>query len=274
MWERLTVCRDTVDTVAAMATPRERAGALHRALRTRTPIPPLTEGEPELTAVDGYLTQQEFVQMLLADGDSIVGWKLGLTSKPMQDMLGINEPDYAPQFTSQVIDDGATIPVSDYIQPKVEAEIAVILGRSLRGPGVSLLDAARAVEGAVAAIELVDSRIQDWKIRLPDTIADLASAGSTILGARVVPVDFDLRLTGMVMWRNGSIAATGAGAAALGNPVATVAWLANTLAPYDVTLEAGMFVMTGALHAAFDVAAGDVIRADFDRLGSVRARFA
>jgi len=256
-----------------MATPRERAQALHAALRTRTPIPALSETEPGLTAVDGYLTQQEFVKLLLADGDRIVGWKLGLTSKPMQDMLGISDPDYAPQFTSQVIDDGASIPVSDYIHPKVEAEIALVLGKSLKGPGVSLLDAAQAVEGAVAAIELVDSRIENWKIKLPDTIADLASAGSTILGSRVVPVDFDLRLTGMVMWHNGEIVATGAGAAALGNPVYTLAWLANTLAPYDVTLEAGMFVMTGSLHAAFDVAVGDVIRADFDRLGSVRAKF-
>jgi 2-keto-4-pentenoate hydratase len=256
-----------------MPTPRERAQALHAALRSRTPIPPLTATEPGLTAVDGYLTQQELVAMLLAEGDAVVGWKLGLTSKPMQEMLGIDQPDYAPQLRSQVIDDGASIPVSDYIQPKVEAEIALVLGSSLRGPGVSLLDAARAVEGAVAAIELVDSRIEDWEIGLPDTIADLASAGSTILGSRVIPLDFDLRLTGMVIWRNGEIAATGAGAAALGNPVSTVAWLANTLAPYEITLEAGMFVMTGALHAAFDVRPGDVIRADFDRLGPVRARF-
>lgn len=256
-----------------MSSPRERAEALHAALRSGVPIAPLSETEPGLTAVDGYLTQQEFVKLLAADGETIVGWKLGLTSKAMQDMLGISDPDYAPQFASQVIDDGMEIPVDRFIQPKVEAEIALVLGKSLRGPGVTLLDAAQAVTGAVAAIEVVDSRIQDWKIKLPDTIADLASAGATILGSRVIPVDFDLRLTGMVMWRNGEIAATGAGAAALGNPVYTIAWLANTLAPYDVTLEEGMFVMTGSLHAAFDVKAGDVIRADFDRLGSVRARF-
>lgn len=257
-----------------MSTPRERAQALYEALRSGVPIPPLTETEPHLTAIDGYHTQQELVQMLLDEGDRIVGWKLGLTSKAMQDMLGISDPDYAPQFASQVIDDGSTIAVDQYIQPKVEAEIALVLGESLEGPGLSMLDAARAVEGAVAAIELVDSRIADWKIKLPDTIADLASAGSTILGARLVPVEFDLRLTGMVMWRNGEVADTGAGAAALGNPLATVSWLANTLAPFGVTLEAGMFIMTGSLHAAFDVKAGDVVRADFDRLGSVRARFA
>jgi 2-keto-4-pentenoate hydratase len=256
-----------------MATPRERAEALFAARRDRVPIPPLTEADPEMTAVDGYLTQQELVRMLLDEGDEVVGWKLGLTSRPMQELLGVFEPDYSPQLRSQVVDDGATLALVDYIQPKVEAEIALVLGHSLRGPGVSVLDAARAVEGAVAAIELVDSRIADWRISLPDSIADLASAGSSILGSRLVPVDFDLRLTGMVMVRNGETVATGAGAAALGNPVYAVAWLANTLAPFDVTLEAGQFVMTGSLHAAFDVRPGDVVRADFDRLGSVRARF-
>ena len=262
------------NTVADMSTPRDRARALYDALQSRVPIAPLSEGEPDLTAVDGYHTQRELVQMLLEDGENIVGWKLGLTSKPMQDMLGISDPDYAPQFGFQVIDDGSEIAVADFIQPKVEAEIALTLGESLKGPGVTMLDAAKAVDGAVAAIEVVDSRIRDWKIKLPDTIADLASAGATILGSRIIPVDFDLRLTGMVMWRNGEIADTGAGAAALGNPLATISWLANTLAPFDVTLEAGMFVMTGSLHAAFDVKPGDVIRADFDRLGSVRATFA
>ncbi len=251
----------------------ERAAALYAAMRDRAPIPPLTESDPDMTPVDGYLTQQAFVRRLVEDGDAVVGWKLGLTSKPMQEMLGVFEPDYAPQLRSQVVDDGETLAVSDYIHPKVEAEIAVVLSRDLQGPGVSLLDASRAIEGAVAAIELVDSRIADWKIKLPDTIADLASAGSSILGSRVVPVDFDLRLTGMVMSRNGERVATGAGAAALGNPVYAVAWLANTLAPFGVTLEAGSFVMTGSLHAAFDVAPGDVVRADFDRLGSVRVRF-
>lgn len=226
-----------------------------------------------MSVADAYLVQQELVRMLLDDGDAIVGWKLGLTSAPMQQMFGVFEPDYAPQLRSQVVDDGAVLAVEDYIQPKVEAEIALVLERPVRGPGVTMLDAARAVGGAVAAIELVDSRIVDWKIALPDTIADLASAGSTVLGSRVVPLDFDPRLTGLVMTRNGRTEATGAGAAALGNPLRAVAWLANTLAPYDVTLEEGHFVMTGSLHSAFDVHPGDVVRADFDRLGSVRVRF-
>ncbi len=253
--------------------PAQLGKALYDARRNRQPIPPLTETEPDMTVDDAYAVQQELVGRLLADGDRIVGYKLGLTSAPMQQMFGVDQPDYGPLLSSMVLTDGAVITVDDYIQPKIEAEIALVLDRPLRGPGVSGVEAARAIGGAVAALELVDSRIADWKIALPDTIADLASCGAAILAPRPVPVDFDLRLVGMVIDHNGATTATGAGAAALGDPVAAVAWLANTLAPYDVTLEPGHVVMTGSLHAAFDVAAGDVVRADFDRLGSVTVRF-
>lgn len=251
----------------------ELAASLYDARRTRTPIPPLTETVPDLGVADAYAIQQELVARLLADGDRIVGYKLGLTSRPMQEMFGVDQPDYGPLLSSMVLGDGSDIPVSDYIQPKIEAEIALVLDRPLRGPGVTVVEAARAVGAAVAALELVDSRIADWKIALPDTIADLASCGAAILASRPTPIDFDLRLVGMVIDHNGSTVATGAGAAALGDPVAAVAWLANTLAPYDVTLEAGHVIMTGSLHAAFDVAAGDTVRADFDRLGAVTVRF-
>ena len=254
--------------------PDTRAAALYEALRSRSPIAPFTEGDPEMTAADGYAVQERFVERLLADGDRRVGYKLGLTSKPMQEMLGVHEPDYGPVLAGMTEDDGAVLAVSRFIQPKVEAEIAVVLAEPLRGPGVTTLQAARAISSAVAAIEVVDSRIADWRIGLPDTIADLASCGTVVLGTRPVPIDgWDPRLVGMVISRNGETVATGAGAAALGNPVAAVAWLANTLAPHGVTLEAGRFVMTGSLHAAFDVAAGDTVRADFDRLGSVSVRF-
>ncbi len=250
-----------------MTTPEERARALYEARRTRTPIPPFTDTDPELTAEDGYAVQQALVSMLLADGDTISGWKLGLTSTAMQEMIGVSEPDYGPVLRSMVLE--PEVDTSALIAPKAEAEIAVVLERPLRGPDVTTLDAARAIGGAVAAIEVVDSRIEDWRIKLPDTIADLASCGGAVMSTRIVPVDFELRLVGMAFSVNGELRATGAGAAALGDPVVTVAWLANTLAPYGVTLEPGQFVMTGSLHAAVDVTAGDVVRADFDRLGSV-----
>jgi len=149
-----------------------------------------------------------------------------------------------------------------------------VLGDALRGPDCSTADAAAAVRGARAAIEVVDSRIADWRIGLVDTIADLASSAAIVLGAAVVETHgWEPRLCGMVVARNAETQATGAGAAALGDPVAAVAWLANTLAPFGVTLEAGHFVMTGALHAAFAVEAGDVVTAEFDRLGAVSVRF-
>lgn len=254
--------------------PDTRAAALYEALRTKNPIAPFTEADPAMTAADGYAVQERFVERLLGDGDRIIGYKLGLTSAPMQEMLGVHEPDYGPVLAGMTEDDGAVLPLGRFLQPKVEAEIAVVLGEPLRGPGVTTLQAAQAIASAVAAIEVVDSRIADWRIGLPDTIADLASCGAVVLGSRPVPIaGWDPRLVGMVISRNGDTVATGAGAAALGNPVAAVAWLANTLAPHGVTLEAGRFVMTGSLHAAFDVAAGDTVRADFDRLGSVSARF-
>jgi 2-keto-4-pentenoate hydratase len=257
-----------------MPTPRQRAEALYAARRDRRPIPPFSESEPGLTAADGYAVQQELVRLLMADGGSVVGYKLGLTSQPMQELLGVHEPDYGPVLSSMVLDDGAVVDLSTLIQPKVEAEIALVLERPLHGPGVSAVQAARAIGAAVAALELVDSRIEGWRIKLVDTIADLASSAAAILAGRVVPVaGWDLRLCGMVITRNGETVATGAGAAALGSPVRAVAWLANTLAPFGVTLEPGHFVMTGALHAAFPVSPGDVVRADFDRLGSVRVRF-
>jgi len=259
-----------------MTSPVERAQALFAARHTRTPIAPFTDDDPGMTAADAYAVQQAFVEMLLAEGGGrVVGYKLGLTSKPMQEMLGVGEPDYGPVLSHMVFDDGATVDLSGYIQPRVEAEIALLLDRPLRGPGVSAMEAGRAVGGAVAAIEMVDSRIIDWKIKLADTISDLASSAATILAPRVVPVDgWDPRLCGMVVTRNGQTVDTGAGAAALGNPVGAVAWLANTLAPLGVGLEPGWFIMTGALHRAFPVEKGDVVRAEFDRLGPVTVRFA
>lgn len=256
-------------TIDAKAT----AEALFKANRTRTPLPPLTTTNPDMTVLDAYAIQSELCDMLLAEGDRVVGYKLGLTSAPMQQMMGVNEPDYAPVFASGVVDDGAAVEVSRFIQLKVEAEIALMLDRPLRGPGVTALEASRAIAGAAAAIEIVDSRIENWKIKLPDTIADMASSGAVVLSSQLVPIaDIDVRLIGMVITRNGELVSTGAGAAALGNPIQAVAWLANTLAPHEVTLEAGRFVMTGALSAAFPARPGDVIRAEFDRLGPVTVR--
>lgn len=244
--------------------------ALFEARRTRVPVEPLTALHPDMTMADGYRVQQDLVRRLLADGDRIVGYKLGLTSKPMQRLLGVSSPDFAPVLASHVQADGSGVRVDDFISPRLEAEIALVLDRDLTGPDCTALDVAAAARGAVPALELVDSRIADWRIALPDTIADLASSGAIVLGGHITPLaGLDLRLAGMVFSRNGEVVATGAGAAALGNPLQAVAWLANTLHQLGSGLRAGHVVMTGALHAAVTVSAGERYRAEFDRLGPV-----
>lgn len=253
---------------------RDWAAQLYAARRDCRAIAPISEQEPGLTPTDAYGIQRQFVDLLLAEGGSVVGYKLGLTSKAMQKMVGVDQPDYGPVLSTMVRDDGAQLDLSEFLQPRIEAEIALILDSPLRGPGVSSVQAALAVGGAVAALELIDSRITDWRITLVDTIADLASSAAVVLGSNVVSPDgWDARYLGMVIRRNGQVEATGAGAAALDNPVRAVAWLANALAEFGVTLEAGHVVMTGSLHRAFPIESGDRIRADFDRLGLVACQF-
>lgn len=254
---------------------RERGRQLYEARRARRPIAPFTDRDPHLTQAEAYAIQGHFVDALLADGGHVVGYKLGLTSRPMQRMLGVDEPDYGPVLSTMVHDDGVELALGDFIAPKIEAEIGLVLADELQGPGVTRADAAAAIRGAVPALELVDSRIVDWRIRLADTIADLASSAAIVLGGGgVVPLDgIDARLVGMVVSRNGELVDTGAGAAALGDPVGAVAWVANTLAAYDTTLQAGHVIMTGSLHSAFPPGAGDEVTAEFDHLGTVTCRF-
>lgn len=251
-----------------------KARALYDARSSRQPIAPFTDGDPTLGMADGYAVQSALVKLILADGDRIVGYKAGLTSKPMQKMLAVDQPDYGPVLASTVYRDGDEVSLRRFIQPKIEAEIVLTLGEELRGPGVSLEDARRAVRGAAAAMEIVDSRFEDWRIKLADTVADMASNGAVAISEDVVPLSElpDVRLIGMALTRNGALVDTGAGAAALGNPLAVVAWLANTLAADGIALEPGHVVMTGALHAAVPMQPGEEYLAEFDRLGAVRVK--
>jgi 2-keto-4-pentenoate hydratase len=239
-----------------------KAKALYEARRNREPIQPFTDADPDLGMADGYAVQQQLTSLLLADGDRLVGYKVGLTSRPMQQLIGVDQPDCGPVLASTLYEDGDAVPLSRFI-----------LGSGLAGPGVTVLEARRAIAGMAAAMEIVDSRFADWRIRLADTVADLASNGAVALSSRLVPLDGqDPRLIGMVLTRHGDLADTAAGAAALGDPVRVVAWLANTLGEMGASLEAGHLIMTGALHAAVPMRAGDVFRAEFDRLGSVAVR--
>jgi 2-oxopent-4-enoate hydratase len=252
----------------------ELASQLRTAEADRSPVAPLTEQVPGLTVDDAYRIQQINVRARQAEGELVRGQKIGLTSVAMQQQLGVTEPDFGALFASMILEEGDGIETAELIHPRAEAEIAFVMAEDLRGPGVTALDALRAVAGAVPAIEVIDSRVAEWKIKLPDTIADNASSARVVCGGRITPVaDLDLRLIGMVLSQNGMVVATGAGAAVSGNPIRAVAWLANKLGEFDVGLQAGDLVLAGALTAAVSVTPGDTLRADFAELGSITTKF-
>src|ERR1700678_506736 len=172
-----------------------KARALYEARRTRQPLEPFTDADPDLGMADGYAVQKQLTALLLADGDRVAGYKVGLTSRPMQQMIGVDQPDYGPVLASTIYADGDAVSRGAFIAPKLEAEIAFVLGSGLAGPGVSVLDARRAIAGMTAAVEIVDSRFADWRIRLADTVADLASNGAVAISSRVVPLDGPETLT-------------------------------------------------------------------------------
>jgi 2-keto-4-pentenoate hydratase len=204
----------------------------------------------------------------------VIGRKIGLTSLPMQRLLGVSEPDFGVLLDDMVVEDGDEIPLDSLLQPRVEAELAFVMASDLAGPGVTTARALTAVAGVLPAIEVVDSRVADWRIKLADTVADNASSGLLVVGGALLPADrIDLRLIGVVVSRNGELIDTGAGAAALGNPARCVAWLANKLGSLGAGLRAGDVVLPGAVHKMVPVRPGDVFRAEFSRLGAVTARF-
>lgn len=250
------------------------AGELARAERERVAVPPLTERGPQLTVADAYAIQQHNTDARIAAGDPLVGRKIGLTSGPMQRLLGVDEPDFGALFESMRVEDGDALPVDELLQPKVEAELAFVMADDLRGPGVDALAVQRAVAGVAPAIEIIDSRVADWRISLVDTVADNGSSGRFVVAGALTPLaGLDLRLLGCMLTCGGVLADTGAGAAALGNPLRCVAWLANKLGEFGQGLRAGEVVLSGALHAAVGVRAGQTVRAEFARLGSVSVHF-
>jgi 2-keto-4-pentenoate hydratase len=253
---------------------KDLAAELEQAEQTRTPVPPLLQRFPDLTVDQAYQIQLANIEKRLRAGRRVVGKKIGLTSKAMQDALGVYEPDYGHLLDDMVVLTGQPLAAERMIQPRCEGEIAFLLKRDLEGPGVTVADVLAASEAILPALEIIDSRVADWKIKLQDTVADNASSAFIVLGNTLTPPHgLDLRLTGMVMEKNGRIIATGAGAAVLGHPASAVAWLANKLHEFDVVLKAGEVVLSGALAAASPFVAGDCFRAEFDRLGSVSVCF-
>lgn len=252
----------------------QAAKALSVAYQTRTPIPPLTETNPGLSVADAYRIQLLQVEQWRSAGRRVRGHKVGLTAKVMQRQLGVDQPDYGHLFADMFHLESLPVRADDFISPKVEPEIAFVLNEDLTGPDVTVVDAIRAVDYLLPALEIIDSRIADWRITLADTIADNASSAGVILGSTPVPLDgVDLRLTGCAVYQDGHVVDTGAGAAVLGSPLNALVWLANTVGPLGISLAAGSVILPGALTAAVPVAPGKSVTATFAGIGSVTAHF-
>lgn len=250
------------------------ADLLHDAARSGTPIPPvralLREGDIDAA----YAVQKINTERALGSGRRLVGRKIGLTSLAVQKQLGVDQPDFGMLFADMAFADGEEMPWSRLMQPKCEAEVALVMARDLRDERLTMVDLIEATAYVLPAIEVVGSRIANWDIRITDTIADNASSGLYVLGNRPVrPGDVDLRLAGMVMERRGEPVSFGAGAACLGHPFNAALWLARTMARVGSPLVAGDVVLSGALGPMVAANPGDVFEARIEGLGSVRAVF-
>ena len=253
---------------------REVAAALEAAERDQRPIPPLRETWPGLDVVDAYEIQLLNIRRRLAHGAEVRGHKVGLSSRAMQEMMGVDEPDYGHLLSDMALSEDRPVSAGHYCYPRVEVEVGFVLGATLPGEGCTEEDVLAATEAVAPAIELIDSRIRDWDIRIGDTIADNASSAGFVLGPeRVKPADIDLRAIEATLTRNGEQVAAGRSDAVLGNPVTAVAWLARKVAAYGVTLEAGHVILPGSVHRAIDVRPGDDFEAVLDGLGTVRLSF-
>jgi 2-oxo-3-hexenedioate decarboxylase len=246
------------------------ADALIVAEQERKPIAPFTDADPGLDAETGYRVQRLIIEQRLDGGERVIGAKLGLTSRAKQEAMGVHEPLYGWVTSAMVVPHGEPLPLGALIHPRVEPEIAFLIGKDLEPPA-TITSVLEATEAVFAAIDVLDSRYEDFRFRLPDVIADNASAGRVVLGPRALPPSEvgDLRLLGCVLRAQGDVVATAAGAAVMGHPAAAVAWLVNMLAAGAWHLKPGALVFSGGLTAPVPVRQGAVVCAEFDRLGAV-----
>jgi 2-keto-4-pentenoate hydratase len=253
------------------------AERLDTAFRTMTPIPPLSEADGLSSVEDAYAIQARWTKMREARGEKVVGRKIGLTNPAVQKQLGVSEPDYGNLWDNshyQTVNNRVEVAMSDHLQPRVEVEVAFLIGRPLRGPNVTLQEVLAASDAMGLVVEIVASRIADWRIKLVDTIADNASYGGFVLGEWDSKLRTeDLRLLGATVAKNGEHAAEGVGAAAMGHPALAVAWLVNKLSEFDITLQPGDVVISGALTPMMTVAAGDVFTFSMTGQPSLTIRF-
>lgn len=245
------------------------AARLRRAYRG-TPVDSLRDGLHPTDAEGAYSVQAINTAWWLESGRCIAGWKVGLTSEVVQRQLGVDQPDFGVLFDDMQLESGGALDMSLLIQPRAEAEVALVLGQDLNRDDVGPEDVAAATEWVIPAIEIVDSRIRDWKIAFADTVADNGSSAMFVLGEeRHAVAGLDLYTCGMVLEVNGAVASLGAGAACLGHPLNAAAWLARTLAQRGQRLRSGQVVLTGALGPMVDLSPGDHLRAKIAGLGEV-----
>jgi len=259
-----------------MLTDQERAQAadiLMEAERTRTPAVQLSKTFPHIEIEDSYAIQSETTRRKIANGRRLIGHKVGLTSKAMQQSSQIDEPDYGHLLDDMLLHDGAKVPHANYCVPRVEPELAFVLGKPLKGPGIGLIDVLRATEYVVPAIEIIDARVQNPR-KIFDTVADNGAAAGIVLGGRPVkPDDVDLRWVGAVFYRNSEIEETGIAAGVLGHPAMGIVWLANKVGQFGTVLEPGHIVLSGSFTRPVWADKGDTLHADYGPLGAVAVQF-
>jgi 2-keto-4-pentenoate hydratase len=253
---------------------QDGADLLHAAQIRRAPIRPLTERFPELDVASAYAIQRVNLARRLRDGHTLVAHKIGLTSEPMHTLLGVDEPDFGYILDDMVVTNGAAVGATWFCAPRVEPEVAFLLREPLHGPGVRVGDVYAATDAVAPALEIVDSRIADWKLALPDTVADNASSGAVVLGDWVpYRGEIDLRCARASLSLNGTEIDYGLGSAVMGDPAAAVAWLANTLASFGTEILPGQFIMSGSFTTAAFVHPGDVAATAISGLGAVSLSF-
>lgn len=257
-----------------MSTSKSYGKRLYHALRSREPIAPLIEQDPALTVDDAYAISLEFLALRRADGERVIGKKIGVTSKAVQDMLGVHQPDFGFLTDWMHVEGDIDIDARSLIAPRAEAEIAFILKDSLNGPGVTVEQVIAATQSIAPCFEIVDSRIRDWKIGIVDTVADNASCGVFVLGnARADPRDHDLPSLHVTVTKNGLPLSEGLGSAVQGDPAQAVAWLANTLGAYGVTLDAGDVILSGSVVPLAPAEKGELFEMTLHGIGTCTARF-
>ena len=252
---------------------RKAAESLIDAEKARKPVLQLSKTYPGIVIEDSYAIQGLVNEMKVAAGSKVIGNKIGLTSKAMQQSSQIDEPDYGVLHDYMVVEDGAKVPFENYIVPRVEIELVFVLGKPLKGPGVGLLDVLRATEYVVPAIEIIDARVQNPR-KIFDTVADNGAAAGLVIGGRAVgPMDIDLRWASGLLYRNADIEETGVAAGVLGHPALGIAWLANKVGKFGTVLEPGRVMLSGSFIRPVWAQKGDTLRADFGSLGSLSIQF-